>query len=598
MTKMKKMIISFVVLMLIGIITIVLIVAIGIKTSQTFQSIKIVSNFENQIQDINEFRLDKIVVDVQIDNDKHQNLVLKPDMLVNKDEDFNQLGYHQVSILYQGLKLIIPIFIYDDEYLKSNYIYYYQMNETWFLDSRESIFFLPTPTKKGYYFYGWYEDSIGKNEYIDGEKRIVEIFPMWATDSVYKIDFYLQNKIIKRSYVLAEEIIAYPKVEMAGFYGWDYFLSSTNKDLDIYGIVLKENEIVVRFFSKNYELLEYRIISKGESIKDYPKPALEDHVFYSWSENLNQIYQSIDCYPIYISDNETFNVNFYNVSGTLLETKQVKAGESTSYDNKNNDSFYVSGYSQDLGWVVSEMNVVVYFKPYIFKYYVDEQLYKFDLSTNEAPSIPNKEGYVASWEKRSDTEFYAKYLKIGEYFVFKDDENNQEIMIPYVELNLKELSSQIISMTKKLFDYDWYYDSEFKELIHWNQLKELKDHIVTVYGKVKKHKRTEVYGKVEAYETGGKMVKSYLSPTYFWLENVYMQNGLIPYDIISVDFSCFINSEYVFIGEEIKEISGIDQSLTTKIKAFIVSDNNPYYYSLDGNLYDKKTNELLYGVGK
>ncbi len=597
MSKIKKIFVLFAVLMVIGIVTIVLIVTLNKRTSQEIQNIKIVSNFENQIQPVDEFRLDKIVVDVQMDSNKHQNLVLKADMLADKDVNFNQLGIHQVSILYQGLRLIFPIFIYDEEYLKSNYIYYYQVDDTWFIDSKENIYFLPTPTKNGYHFYGWYEDSFGKTEYQDGEKRIIEIFPMWTTENVYKIDFYLQEQIIKRSYVLSDAAITYPKIELDGFYGWDYFSNSTDKDLDIYGIILKKNQLVVRFFSKTNELLEYRIISRGESINDYPKPALEGHVFFTWSEDLNQIDQSLDCYPIYISDKETFKVNFYNVSGTLLETEQVKAGESTSYDN-NNDLFYISGYSQDLYWIVSDMNVVVYFKPYVFKYYVDEQLYKLDISTNEAPSIPIKEGYIGSWEKRSETDFYAKYLKKGEYFSFKTIDSTQEILIPYAELNLKELSAQIVLITKKLIEYEWYYDANFENIVIWNNLENIEDHIVTVYGKVKTHERDEVLGRVEAYETGGKMLKSYLSPTYFWIENVYMQNGLIPYDIISVDFSCFINSEYVFIGEEIKEISGIDQALPSQIKAFVVSDNNPYYYSLDGNLYDKKTNELLYEVGQ
>lgn len=376
-------------------------------------NIRVVSSLEEQIQSLDSFRLDKIVIDIQYGSVHHQNLVVTKEML--SKEDLNQLqtiGLHKVRLNYLGLSLYTHIMLYDEAFLQNQYIYYYADEIESKIFTAKNIFDAEIPFKKGYYFCGWYDSKIKENLYVDQEKRIARLYPMWSKKVVHKVDFYLYNKVIKRLYVGEGELIEYPIVNEENFYCWDHNDLVIKEDIDIYGIISSKNQVVVRFFSKQRELLEYRVISIGESIDDFPKPALDGYVFYAWNQNLQNIQKSLDCYPIYYIEGQRFQVKFYNMDGQLLDTQTIAYGQAAHYEEEN-DLYYISGFSKNIDSITCDMAVQVYYTPYIFSYYDENQLYAIGFSTQPQPEIPYKEGYTGHWvlKENSKDSFYLQYSK-------------------------------------------------------------------------------------------------------------------------------------------------------------------------------------------
>ena len=65
------------------------------------------------------------------------------------------------------------------------------------------------------------------------------------------------------------------------------------------------------------------------------------------------------------------------------------------------------------------------------------------------------------------------------------------------------------------------------------------------------------------------------------------------------EFECIYNLRTIYIGENVQYIAPQAFYDDTFIEKYIVSGMNPYYTSIDGNLYDKTGNSLiLYAVGK
>ena len=105
---MKKKIVLISIISIISIFSIILGVFMmdNEKPTRTISSVRVASNITNQIQHIDEFRLDKIVLDVKYDDENSQHKVLNKDMV----EEFDLI------IGYQELKLkdnnqIIPVLI-------------------------------------------------------------------------------------------------------------------------------------------------------------------------------------------------------------------------------------------------------------------------------------------------------------------------------------------------------------------------------------------------------------------------------------------------------------------------------------------------------
>lgn len=576
--------------------------------------LKVASSVKTQIQSVENFRLDKIVIDVQFGENYHQNMVVEESMISLEDlQKLTMVGMHRITIHYLNLNLFLDIVLYDEEYLEKQYIYYYIDEEIPIIFTSRSILDAPVPYRNGYFFCGWYDSSNKNHLYTDNENKIVQLYPHWSRDEVHKIDFYLHNEIIERQYVTETEPITYPTIEEE-FYCWDHNDTFAQNNLDIFAICPKENQVVVRFYTRERTLFSYRIVSIGESIED-PPVLLEDGLeFYSWNQSLKNIKCSLDCYPIYYEKDTFFQVNFYSIENELLETQTVSYGEPAKEYEFDSELYYVAGYSKNIDSIVCDMDIIVYFQPYVYLYYDGDRIYSSGLSTQDKPEPPSKVGgYTGYWRRQegSKTNFEVYYRRHGEYFYITTMDDGKMHKFYYTELELKTIS-YYLSLDKDCYvDYTLYEEHSNQKITYdsWDMPGFWLAPDVYLYAKPTltderywiykdEWKETDSSGailnKIESVDLEDPAFYLDLTNNYYYITyNELYQT--IP--IIGVDFRAIKDYQYIYIGEDILYIEGLTEIEDSKIKFILVSENNPNFYSIDGNLYDKNKG-LVYEVKK
>ncbi|MCM1195708.1 MAG: hypothetical protein NC310_01395 [Roseburia sp.] len=562
--------------------------------------LKIASSVKTQIQSVENFRLDKIVIDVQFGENYHQNMVVEESMISSEDlQKLAMVGMHRITIHYLNLNLFLDIVLYDEEYLEKQYIYYYIDEEIPIIFTSRSILESPVPYKNGYFFCGWYDSSNKNHLYSDNENKIVQLYPHWSRDKVYKIDFYLHDEIIERQYVTETEPIIYPTIEEE-FYCWDHNDTFAKNNLDVFAICPKENQVVVRFYTKERALFSYRIVSIGESIEE-PPTLLEDGLeFYSWNQSLINIKCSLDCYPIYYEKDTLFQVNFYSIENELLETQNVSYGQPAKEYELDSELYYVAGYSKSIDSIICDMDVIVYFQPYVYLYYDEDRIYSSGLSTQAQPNPPSKVGYTGYWRRQegSKTNFELYYRRNGEYFYITTMDDGKMYKFYYPEEDAETLSCRL-ALEKDYYVHYTFYDNvamdhEFSfpsstPDVYLYAVPSLPDE--KVEGTYTQYIETNSFGAIlTSIFLGKSTVYLELANCYYYLIDQYPidqeKYQLIP--IVGVDFRAIKEYQYILIGEDILYLEGLTDIEDSKIKYILVSKDNPNFYSKDGNLYDKK----------
>ena len=170
-------------------------------------NIKIASDENSIIQNINDFRLDRIVLRLEYSKNKSRHIVVNEEDL---SETFTkEIGLQHLKLLIENYQYEFDIFIYNEEIIRDNYIYYYYDDKKLNIFTATSILNSLPPIKNNYYFYGWFADEAKTIDYVDGQKKIVQLYPMWSETKTYKIDYYVLERLVKRKYVITGEMIEY-----------------------------------------------------------------------------------------------------------------------------------------------------------------------------------------------------------------------------------------------------------------------------------------------------------------------------------------------------------------------------------------------------
>ena len=583
---------------LIIIIFIIFLVSCDSDVVLKIEDINIASNIENQIQHIDEFRLDKIVLDIKYDKDRSQHKVLSLDMI---DKFEKKVGYQEIKIKNSDFK--ISLMLYDDEFIKNNYIYYYD-DVICYCDS---IYNLKAPVKGSMYFTGWYIDEACSVKYKERESRINKIYPRFSEYAMYNVDFYLEDKIIDRQWVLPGA--KYDSVEVNGefeFVRWEPYVLGVYSDLRLDAVILKEDECLVDFYEGN-QLIDYRVVKKGSSV-EIDDPIKQGYEFIGWDKELVNVCENMVVNANFI---KIYTVNFYSNDGVLLEIDYVREGESASFNNYS-DKYIYNGFSKDFSCVNTDMNIYVFTTPYLCSYYIGDDLYKTAYS-NEYVEPPKRYGLLPDyddglggvWEKISKGKYIYKLVPKGMIFhLFLD--NGTNYILDRDSVVDGKFECEIFDQINKYIKYEWYYDSNYTDKLEEG----LKDNIVLGENEV------TLYGKMVKLDTNPKLDITYnvdtqvglLIPKDFNYDYCFVEAK--EYYIMDLDSVKLVDSmstmffdyyETVIIGKNISSIIGIDEfnsrKFETAIKYILVDKNNPYFYSEDGNLYDKLTGELLIDLG-
>ena len=557
--------------------------------------ITVATGIDSCIQEKEEFRLDKIILNVEYNQNKRKHCVLEESMV--KREDIFQLqsvGVHTINGQYQGFTFSIRIMIYDRQDILENYIYYYKMNNQYEIQMGTSIYNLEIPKREGYNFCGWYSDPNAKQEYVDSEKRIIELFPLWTKEKTYKIDFYVVEDFICRKYVVENQKIPFPEIVIPEGYlfcFWDCSSVLAKEDLDIRAVLYKENQAVVRFYDRNKNLLGYRIVPKG-SVVYYEPPIVDGYKFIKWSESLDCVTQNVDVYPIYAVNGAKYKVNFFDENGNLLQQNYVEAGEDVEFVSLDN-RYEIKGFSASLKTIMCDTNIMVYRTPIVYKYYFTDSLYATALATEEQPEVPYMDSGIGSWEMIEGTTdcFKATYKRKGEVFHLITLDDNKTYDIRFDEITY-DFDVFFAALKNDCVQYNWYPEEWYVNSNKGYESKkpstvasEWETNEVTLYGERKDiQSNSNLLVKIP-YKSGYMLKRSNYMGDYVW--------------IVSDEFTAISDSileEYkvIILGKSISEIVYFSQEKEYKVCYFIVDKNNPKFYSLNGSLYDKETGMLLW----
>ena len=547
-------------------------------------SMRVASSITNQIQHIDEFRLDKIVIDVKYDDENSQHMVLNKNMI----DDFD------LVVGYQELKLkddeqTIPILIYDDKFINNNYIYYFEDTITY----GKNIYEIEVPKKEDVYFYGWFSDESCSLIYHDEETRINHIFPGFSMYEAYKVDFYLDGKIIDRQYVLSgarPNPVGIENNEL--FYSWTPNVTNVFKDMKHEAVMLKDNEHLVEFYDGD-ELIDFKVVKNGEDVI-VDEPIKDGYIFKGWDQELTNITSDLKVYAKFYK--EKLTVKFYSAQGELLETDYVNSGESTTFDSKKDWYDYV-GFSHSLDNIVVDMDVTVYMTRKVCTYYVDGMVYAVKYY-GEHIDVPTIDFHTGHWVEFEEGKFKAEYKKNTQVFIFNFVEDNNTCTLS---------EKEAMSVNWFIYFYEKYgYIYEFYDLYDGEKINNPHEFIYQVSNvEIKCVKRDfstfdydeDVYGSEGFnYDVNS---DCYVTCSISYDGITYLKGGYdSKYDrvINKVSDNIFNNYEIVILGKDITEIVYSDR-LFSSVEYIIVEEGNPNFYSRNGSLFDKNTGECIFDGG-
>ena len=361
------------------------------------------SPVQNQIQNVDEFRLDKIWLEV-VYEDFVEQVVVDKSMISNKDlKALNKAGEHLITIKIGNIKKEILIILYGDSYEK---YYCINIDDNQTFVKAKNVYEIDVPIKENLYFAGWYVDESLTEPYVGQEA--LNLYAKYNNSLMHRVRFYHNDIIIKEEYV-KDGLHATPPIMKSyadfTFSHWDKDFTEITEDLDIYA-VYKQNHFEVNFYNYYNELVERQVVEKGNNAI----PPILDEVFgkafIGWSNDYNNITKSLDIYPIYSNKQEYYSVRFYKDSlddENFLYEEFVKSGESVDF-NYNIENYKLISVDKSLDNINQDMNVVCSYELIENSFYANNVLYCKLPVNSPFPTIVLEDGSVCGWVKHESIE--------------------------------------------------------------------------------------------------------------------------------------------------------------------------------------------------
>ena len=550
-------------------------------------SVNIKSEYINQIQSIDDVRLDRIVLELEFENNKLLHVVLENDMVENL-LDLNSVGHHKIVLTDKYLNYSIDLIIYDDVFLSDNYIYYYELdNEKHFIVDK-SIYNLDEPSSSGKYFMGWYKDIKLEEIYFDAYEHIVCIYPKFSLLEVFKISFFIDGNSYINQYINSGGTINYPKLDEDVY--WDFEGDKAYSDMVINGFTKKDDKVIIKYYDDT-GLIHIGQYDRGSNVEYYPDNIPLGYEFVSWNVSLENVMDDMSVFAIY--EKNKYLVRFFDIDGNLLYKEEVSHDEDANFVFES-DIYYVTGYSKSIENVTSDSDVIVYLKSYINYYYVDADYSFSEYAEIGMPDCADRgRNKFVGWDKDKDDphKFYAVFEETGQVFNLIVD--SRVFTITYEMLDSYPVDVCIFIKKGIAASYSWYSDIECSIPSDSPDMdKNWNDYEITLYGKKTNEACASSYQLI-IEDLVITQIEGLKSNTLY--ESLFIDNDNA---YLGFDVSCVYKSfQFVMIDSKISTISNVDDISGFKCY-FIVSKNNPYYYSEGGIIYDKESNEPIFDCWK
>lgn len=542
----------------------------------------ITSNTENQISRVDQFEISSIWIDVTYASGKKEQVTLDKSMLSKADyAKTKQAGEHTITIQIGNQKKDIFLFLYDESILNQKHIYCFG-NEKLNFSIADSAYEVDSPIPDNFYFYNWYLDEECTQPYnsLKEENEVIHLYAKYSSSKTYSVRFYHKDILIYEEYVHAGESATPPVMtsfEDYIFIGWDRSFSNIQQDTEIHSVYSFPSS-KIRYFDYYGNIILETTASLDNSLMELTPDRIEGMVFVGWNKNLNIDENCVDIYPLYQS--KVYEIRFYQDSlEKYLYSDWVGYEESTSctYEITN---YYISGYSEFLDSITSNIDVIVYYSPIEYSYYIGDELVCVLPFYDKPPAIENIEGQNARWVRKDDTTFELITTSYYGYDIELVTTEYGSIYVPMEDFIYLNPTCYIGIEKKSYCFYEWYYDEYYLSLV--NDFYNIEEN-------------TKLYGKRVEYDTdvtglsfqevvidGKRGYDCHFNDSKNTSLVIPKYYNALPVLSVTIGSAGLSNMEYLFLSNVITKINILDGNYP---KGIFVETGNYIYYDIDGSLY-------------
>ncbi|MCM1261042.1 MAG: InlB B-repeat-containing protein, partial [Staphylococcus sp.] len=550
-------------------------------------NLEISSPIQNQISRVESFEMSSIWIDVSFESGEKRQMTLAKDMLSSKDyAKLNKPGEHTITVNIGDKSIDISLYLYDETILNQAHIYCYDENE-FIYKMADSVYELEIPILENEYFYNWYQDENRTIPYQDtSTQEVIRLYAKFSNEKTYRIRFFHQDILVYEEYVKEGENATPPMMlsfDSYYFVGWDNSFSDIHEDRDIHSIYVVPKSKMI-WYDNEGNIIKEMSLTNGTEIVDPIAPKIDGYIFTGWRRDIQEQQSEVCVYPMY--KKQSYEVRFYRDNfDTFLYSQWVDKDGSVSC-NYEIENYSITGYSECLEKISSSLDVIVFYSPDEYSYYMDGELL-FVLPFYEEPPSVKESSYV--WKQTGENRFDLfsiknedKVIKLNTFEYGLDEMNLLNfIENPKIALGIQHDSYKF---------YEWYYDREYKnkvedfgilfdtEILYGKEIKALEESELSNFS----FEITVVEGQY-----GVKAIFNQTDSRNYVIVPSFYNN----FPVISID-GTFFTIDYIFLSKYIVDISS--NHLSTN-KSIIIEDGNSTFYKKNECIY-KKTNgqDILY----
>lgn len=207
---------------------------------------------------------------------------------------------------------------------------------------------LPTASKEGYNFGGWYLESEGKTLFTEHYKLEdnITLYAYWKLKE-FDVNFYVNDELIDTQKVKYGEDATEPTVDALtkyDFKAWDKEFTNVKSNLVVHAVLEKKKFTVV--FMKDSEVIKSEEVEYGEGATAPEDPKKEGYNFKNWDKEFNEVNSNLIVNAVF--EAKTFNIKYYDGSTELdLSPKSITYGEAFNCPTFTAEGYVFAGWYTD-----------------------------------------------------------------------------------------------------------------------------------------------------------------------------------------------------------------------------------------------------------
>lgn len=270
---------------------------------------------------------------------------------------------------------------------------------------------LPTLTKEGYDFKGWFLDSEFKEEFTDQEiTKDITLYAKWEIKkfTVKFMDSTTEIASVTVEYGKAATAPTPPEKVGYTFKGWDKDFSNVKQNLFVYAQYDNLTFEVV-FMDGDQQIGDKQIITYGNAATAPTTPTKEGYTFKGWDKEFSNVTSDLVVNAVW--ELKKFTVFFMDKYNLVIKEEIVEYGNAaTAPADPSQLGYTFKGWDKDFSNVTSDMTVNAVYEAinYTITYYDGDTVLDLEPATytvEQDITYPtyNKQGYLfIGWYTASD----------------------------------------------------------------------------------------------------------------------------------------------------------------------------------------------------